>query len=271
MPQRVTAAFVAGLSAFAAGCNIDSRFIYYPQTLTAEAAAQVVKQQPLAEPFAFATADGARLEGWLVGARAARDSREPKPLVLYYGGNAEEVSWITRHAAKLDPYAVLLVNYRGYGRSTGKPHQRELFADALAIFDEVTKRAEVDPRRVVVWGRSLGSGIAVHVAAERPVAGVVLITPYDSMSALAARHMPMLKSLLTQTYDSISVAPRIRQPMLALATPADTLVPVEHTERLVKAWAGPTEFKRFTGVDHGTIHAAPDYWPSIATFLKKLP
>lgn len=265
MTRRATSAIVAGLAALAAGCDIDSRFIYYPQPLSAEAAAQVSRQQPLAEPFSFTTADGARLEGWLVGARGAG---EPRPLVLYYGGNAEEVSWITRHAAKLEPYALLLVNYRGYGRSTGKPHQRALFADALAIHDSVTQRADIDARRVVVWGRSLGSGVAVHVASERPVAGVVLVTPYDSMTALAARHMPMLKGLLTQPFDSIGLAPRIRQPMLALAAPADTLVPLEHTERLVGRWAGPVELKRFGGVDHGTIHAAPDYWPSIAGFLR---
>src|SRR5262245_62679558 len=89
-------------------------------------------------------------------------------------------------------WSLALVNYRGYGESDGNPSETTLFGDALAVFDALASRPEIDRARIVLVGRSLGSGVATYVASERPVAAVVLISPYDSMTAIARRHYPWL-------------------------------------------------------------------------------
>ncbi|MFM9884868.1 MAG: alpha/beta hydrolase [Burkholderiales bacterium] len=244
-------------------CNIDSHFIYIPQPISDAVASRITQSSPSAEEIVLSSADGVRLHGWIVNHR----DQGMKPLLIYYGGNADEVSWLLAHAHRFRGYALLLMNYRGYGRSEGVPRQDRLFADALVVFDAITARPGIDRQRVVVWGRSLGTGVATHVAIERSVAGVVLVSPYDSMSALAERHMPYLKWLLTQPFDSLSLAPRIKVPLLALAAVQDTLIPIEHSERVVSAWGGPKRLVVLREGDHNSLTAFPAFWGAIDGFL----
>ena len=155
------------------------------------------------EDLAFTAEDGVVVRGWLV-----RSARTPAPLIVYYGGNAEEVSWQAGEPWPVD-WSLALVNYRGYGQSEGKPSEQTLFADAEIAFDALAARADVDRSRIVLVGRSLGSGVATYVASRRQVAGVVLISPYDSVTALAQRHYPFLpvRLLLKHPFDSL---PRAR-------------------------------------------------------------
>src|SRR2546421_10342654 len=124
-------------------------------------------------------ADGTRLHAWHVRAQSAA------ALVIYFGGNAEEVSWmlaqVAHHAPRL---AWLLIDYRGYGMSKGAPSEARLHADALSWYELVSK----DAKAIYVFGRSLGSGVAVRLAAERRVQGGVLVAPFDSLSAVAESH-----------------------------------------------------------------------------------
>ena len=138
------------------------------------------------EPLAFEREEGVKVRGWFVTTAEAR-----APLAIFYGGNAEELSWQMTEPWPAD-WSLALVNYRGYGESDGKPSEAALFGDALAVFDALARRPDVDASRIVLVGRSLGSGVAAYVAAERPVAAVVLISPYDSMTAVARRHYPWL-------------------------------------------------------------------------------
>ena len=130
------------------------------------------------EPLAFTAGDGVTVRGWFV-----RAAHSPAPLVIFYGGNAEEVSWQVSEPWPSD-WSLALVNYRGYGQSEGKPSEQALFADAELVFDALAARADVDRTRIVLVGRSLGSGVATYLASRREVAGLVLISPYDSMTAL---------------------------------------------------------------------------------------
>ena len=115
------------------------------------------------------------LHGWI-----AQGSAVPSPTVIYFGGNAEEVSHTLADPHWPREWSIVAVNYRGYGTSEGKPGERDLTSDALTIYDAVAARDGVDGKRIVVFGRSLGTALAAHVAAERPVAGVILVSPYDS-------------------------------------------------------------------------------------------
>jgi uncharacterized protein len=218
------------------------------------------------EPLEFEREEGVKLRGWLVKAAGAR-----APLLIFYGGNAEELSWQMTEPWPAD-WSLALVNYRGYGESDGNPSEAALFGDALVVFDALARRPDVDPARIVLVGRSLGSGVAVYVAAERPVAAVVLISPYDSMTALGQRHYPWLPVglLLKHPFESASRAPQIRAPLLAIAGGRDRIIPPSHSRKLVEAWGGPKRFVELEEADHNDIWVAPKYWPAIDGFLREI-
>ena len=257
--MAATAALPATMFAF------QDRLIFFPQPILGPEP----RARPGLEPVELAAADGARLRGWLV---RAEPSPAPAPLVIYFGGNAEEVSWLIDAAPRLGGWSLLLVNYRGYGRSDGAPGQTALFADALALHDWARARADVARDRVVAMGRSLGSGVAVHLAAERPLTGVVLVTPFDSLTAVAQRHYPWLpvRWLLRHPFDSLARAPGIRAPLLCVAAGRDRVIPPAHAARLREAWAGPTRWLELPLADHDSVSAEPADWSAIAQFLASL-
>jgi pimeloyl-ACP methyl ester carboxylesterase len=216
------------------------------------------------EAVLVAADDGPRLRGWLIHAGPT-----PSPLVIYFGGNAEEVSWLAGSSRFLTGWSLLLMNYRGYGRSEGRPSERTLFADALRVFDHAAGRADVESRRIVAMGRSLGSGVAVHLAAHRPLVGAVLVTPFDSITAVARRHYPYLpvRWLLRHPFDSLARAPILRIPLLCLVAGQDAVIPPVHARRLYEGWAGPKAWREFPAADHDGISDAAGYWEAIAAFL----
>jgi pimeloyl-ACP methyl ester carboxylesterase len=215
------------------------------------------------EPLEFVAGDGVTVRGWLV-----RSARSPAPLIIYYGGNAEEVSWQASEPWP-DDWSLALVNYRGYGRSEGKPSEQALFADAELVFDALVARADVDRARIVLVGRSLGSGVAIHLASRREVAGLVLISPFDSMTALGQRHYPFLpvRLLLKHPFDSLARAPAISAPLLAIVGERDGIIPPEHSRRLYDAWGGPKRWISIPGASHNDLGAQREFWEPISHFL----
>jgi pimeloyl-ACP methyl ester carboxylesterase len=245
----------------------QARLIFYPRPLNESAARTLQRTFPRSEGFELATDDGALLHGWMVRGPA----QGSWPLIIYYGGNAEEISWLLPEFSRMPDWAALLVNYRGYGLSQGRPSEAALYRDALAIYDHSLRRAEVDRHRVVLIGRSLGTGIATYVASQRTVAGVVLISPYDSLAAVARDAYPFLPVglLLRHRFESGHRAPNIHAPMLALVAAQDTLIRPERSRRLVQAWGGTARLEVLNGADHNNIHLHPNYWPLISGFLQQ--
>jgi uncharacterized protein len=192
------------------------------------------------------------------------------PLVLYFGGNAEEVSWMLEAArAEAPGTSWLLLDYRGYGLSEGSPSQKALIADALALYDRAATLPGTEGRRIFAFGRSLGSGVAVALAAQRPLKGIVLSTPYDSLLSVAKRYYWFLpvRWLLKHPFDSIALAPHLDAPLLCLIAGRDEVVPPEHAERLYEAWRGPKHRVFLAGASHNTTDEAPEFWASIRAFL----
>jgi len=260
--RRLLALVVGGLALAVAGCRLDSGLLYFPRT-HAESAWRQIAERAGAEPVAIAR-DGVVLRGWLL--RPA-GTASPVPAVVYFGGNAEDVSWMLGEAQRLGGYALLAVPYRGYGASTGTPFEQDLYDDAVALYDALATRPGIDAARIAVWGRSLGSGVATWVASQRPVSAVVLSAPYDSIAALARRHYPALAFLLGQPFDSLSRAPSIRAPLLAILGLRDAVVPPEHGERLAAAWAGPVRVLRLARAGHDDLQAFPEHWREVSAFL----
>jgi uncharacterized protein len=244
--------------------------IFYRQPLSDARRAEIARRFPAAIELTIHAADGAKLHGWLVRPAGS----EPAPLVLYYGGNAEEASHMLEAIGDLvrgatPGVAWLVINYRGYGASEGTPSQASLVADALAGYDYASVLPGIDAKRIFVFGRSLGSGVAVQLAAHRPVRGVILVSPYDSLSAVAKRYYWYLPVdwMLKHRFDSIGLAPQMSQPLLCFIAERDDVIPPEHTERLFAAWAGPKRKVLLGGAGHNTTDSAQEFWPAVREFL----
>jgi pimeloyl-ACP methyl ester carboxylesterase len=183
--------------------------------------------------------------------------------VIYFGGNAEDVSRSLPTLADAFPERSLYaLNYRGYGGSTGKPSETALIADALVLFD----RVHIDHPQIIVIGRSLGSGVAVHVASERPIERLVLVTPYDSLAEIAAsqfRYFP-IHWLLLDKFESWRFAPKVSVPTQLIAAQDDEIIPLASTESLYKRF--PQSLATMTvirGVGHNSISESPEYLPAL--------
>lgn len=242
---------------------LQERLIFFPQPIPEARRAEIVQSFLGVESVFLEAADGTRLHAWHVKAQAP-----DAPLVLYFGGNAEEVSWMIPRVRREAPQAGwLLVDYRGYGSSGGSPSQKALVSDALLWHDYATKRST----RLFVLGRSLGSGTAVPLAAERPVQGVILIAPFDSLVALGRRHYPFLpvRWMLKHPFDSVALAPSIAAPLLCVVAERDEIIPVVHSQRLYEAWGGAKRWVMLPGAGHNNTDDAPELWSAIRGFLEK--
>ena len=191
--------------------------------------------------------------------RIATRRREGGPAILYFGGNAEDVTLTLEDLARLFPdHALYLMHYRGYGGSTGSPTEAALQADALALYDTVRKQHP----RISVLGRSLGSGIAIRLASERPVERLALITPYDSMASVAKGHYPYLPTglLLQDKYESLKIAPQIKAPTTLIVADHDEIIPRRHSDALLAAFTpGVATEHVVPGTDHNDIGGHPLY------------
>lgn len=217
-------------------------------------------------PVVLRAKDGTRLSGWLMTPQLPG----PHPAVLYFGGRSEEVSWVVRDAGKLFPgMAVLAVNYRGYGDSHGDPAEIHMIEDGCMLFDWLAARVHVDPRRIAVVGRSLGSGVAVQVAKERPAHSVVLITPYDSILAIAQRRFRVMpiSYMLRHRFESIKYAPSLHAPTYVLRAASDDVVPHSHTDLLVAKLAQLCSDETVPDSDHLNIPYLDETQTRIARFL----
>jgi pimeloyl-ACP methyl ester carboxylesterase len=238
---------------------LQDTLIFQPRALSDGQRAQIVARYANVSDIFLQAADGTRLHGWHFKSAA------PAPLVIYFGGNAEEVSWMLEALARRETKSAwLLVDYRGYGASGGAPSEAALASDALVWYDFAAREA----KHIYAFGRSLGSGVAVRMAAERRVDGVILVTPYDSLTAVAREHYPLLPVglLLRHRFDSLALAPKMTPPLLCIAATGDRVVPIDHARRLYEAWAGAKRWLELAG-GHNSIDDQPEYWPAIEAFL----
>ncbi|MEO1003252.1 MAG: hypothetical protein AAFX65_09090 [Cyanobacteria bacterium J06638_7] len=182
---------------------------------------------------------------------AHRPHPGPRALI-YFGGNAEDVSLTRTELAALLPHTALyLLHYRGYGGSGGRPSEAALRADAQALYAHVAERHQ----EVSVAGRSLGTGPAVHLAATRPVQRLVLLVPFDSLLAVARGAMPWLPVdwLLHDRWDAAAEAPRVRASTTIVAAEFDAVVPVARARALHRAFRpGVAELVVVSDLNHNT-------------------
>ena len=190
--------------------------------------------------------------------------------IIYFGGNAEDVSYNAAEFSDWFPqHAVYLVNYRGYGGSSGKPGEAAFHSDAQAVFDFVTERHAA----VSLIGRSLGAAVAVCLATHRDVERLALVTPFDSLASLAREFYPIFPTrlLLKDTYDTVGPAARVRAPALVLVAEHDEIIPRPSTDRLADALGGPHTMRVIQRTGHNTIGTSPDYGRALQEFMTLQP
>ncbi|PKO27284.1 MAG: hypothetical protein CVU36_20925 [Betaproteobacteria bacterium HGW-Betaproteobacteria-9] len=181
------------------------------------------------------------------------------PAILYFGGNAEDVSGTLPQLVRLFPdHALYLMHYRGYGQSTGEPGEPALHADARALYEHVRR----EHTEIKLIGRSLGSGVAARLASEQVVARLALVTPYDSIEHVAVELYPWLpvRWLIRDRFDSAAVAGRISAPTMLIAAEHDTLIRPLRTAQLARHFKpGVARSVVVPGADHNDIGAHPVY------------
>jgi uncharacterized protein len=195
-------------------------------------------------------------------ARAEAQASGNQQALLYFGGNAEDVSYnVAEFAAQFPQHDLYLPHYRGYGGSTGKPSEASLYADALALYAFLHERHGAQLQLTVV-GRSLGSGVAVYLASQRSVKRLVLITPYDSIANVAAGHYPFMpiQWLIKHRFDAAMFAPAIKTPTLILQAEQDFVIPPHHSTTLALAFPNKPDYRVLAGTDHASISSHPDYF-----------
>jgi fermentation-respiration switch protein FrsA (DUF1100 family) len=205
---------------------------------------------PTAEPVAFHTEDGLHLEGWFVRPAAAPTGQT----VIVFNGNGGNRAYRTPLAAALarGGNAVLLFDYRGYGGNPGLPSERGLARDARAALEAVLSRDDVNPEGIVYLGESLGTGVAVRLAAERPPHALILRSPFTSLADVGQYHYPFLpvRWLLRDRFDSLDRIGHIRAPLLVVAGTEDQIVPFVLSEALYLAAPEPKWMATIEDADH---------------------
>jgi uncharacterized protein len=217
--------------------------MYFPETLrTAPTKAGL----PQAEEVELDTADGERVIVWHIAPRG------DQPVILYFHGNGGALRYRVDRFRELTAQGEGLValSYRGYAGSTGRPSEAGLIADARAAYDFAVKRYGAD--RIVLWGESLGTGVAVALAAEKKVARLVLEMPYLSAVAIAASAYPFVpvRFLMKDQFRSDLRIRDVTAPVLIVHGDHDTVIPIESGEQLYALIAGPKRFLRIRGAGH---------------------
>lgn len=222
------------------------------------------------EEVTLVAADGTNLHGWILHGDPTKNSQPNK--VIYFGGNAEEVSHMVDHVSRFSDWSFILMNYRGYGLSGGTPSEISLYADALLIYDYFESTGAINPAQTIVMGRSLGSGIAVYLAANRQVSGAILISPYDSMVNVAKDAYPFLPVswLMRHRFKAVDHAPLITVPLYALIALEDDIIDPERSHALIDRWGGETHVTEVPHAGHNTLPQTELYWRFLESSLEAL-
>lgn len=216
----------------------------------------------------FNSADGTRLHGWYL------EHSEPRATILYLHGNGGNIglrSGVIRQLSEEQRVSVFLFDYRGYGRSEGSPHEAGVLQDARAARAWLAERAGLSESQLVLYGNSLGGGVAVDLALDG-ARGLVLLQTFTSLPDVASGRMPFLpmRWLMRHRLESIKKLPHYHGPVLIAHGDIDRVIPFRHGQRLYQAANEPKEFVRLPNHDHVTPLPS-QFYKALDAFLERLP
>lgn len=250
------------------GCAMKS-FIFYPEKEITRTPADAGLSF---EDLTIDTSDGVKINGWFVPYPGARTT------LLWLHGNGGNISHrVSRIRRSHDALKtnVLIIDYRGYGRSGGRVSEKGTYLDAVAAYDYLLTRSDVDPERIIPFGSSLGAGVAIELSLQRKVRGLILEAPFVSIREMARVAFPWLPvgGLITTRYDNLSKIGRLEIPIMILHGDRDETTPFAQGQKLFEAAREPKVFYPVSGAGHNNtdVVGGQPYLAAISTFIERLP
>lgn len=247
----------------------QARFIYFPNLPSRQVDATPADIGLTFEAVSLDTADGETLAGWFIPAPAARGT------LLYLHGNGGNIGH------RLDPIEVFhrlglnvfIIDYRGYGASSGKPSEDGTYQDALAAWNWLTQRQRLDPQRIVLFGESLGGSVAAWLAARHAPAGLILYAGFTSVPEMAQTLYPIFPAsrLARYRYDTRAALGNASCPVLILHSPEDEIIPFSHGEALLEAAHEPKRLVELRGSHNDALLASREiYAQAVGALLRQI-
>jgi fermentation-respiration switch protein FrsA (DUF1100 family) len=247
--------------------SFDQIFVYHPAPWIDRDWARITGL-PL-QDVTFQAADGTQLFGWFVPSAAQA------PVLLWCHGNAGNIIHRLENLAELHNIglAVFLFDYRGYGRSRGRPSEKGLYQDALAAYAHLVDARGIDPGQIVLFGRSLGAAVAGDLASRRRAAGLILESAFPSIAAVVKNHVWGLPGhwLLVAQFNLAERLPRIGMPVLIIHGDRDQIIPFQLGEQVFAAALSPKEFYRVHEADHNNLYSVggTEYFRRLRQFVQQ--
>ena len=271
MPKRISSLLLSLMSLAISGCAslspttyLEKKLIYQPSPFPAELEGQEV---PF-EDVNFTSDDGTKLHGWFA------DHPEPVGVALFCHGNAGSIASRGDSLMLLNRrhrLAVMMFDYRGYGKSEGRPYESGILSDARAARKWLAARKQIPERNVIMMGRSLGGAVAVDLASKDGARGLVLASTFTSMPEVAKGIMPLLptKLIMTERFNSLAKIQHYHGPLLQSHGDADQLIPFEQGTRLFNAAPGKKQFITIPNGGHNDPQTE-EYRKALDEFLSGL-
>lgn len=246
----------------------QARYVYFPDLPSRQVEATPADIGLAFQALTLSTADGEALAGWFIPASAARGT------LLYLHGNGGNIGH------RLDQIEVfhrlglnvLIIDYRGYGASSGKPSEEGTYQDALAAWNYLTQEKRLAPERVVVFGESLGGSVAAWLAARHTPAGLVIYASFTSVPEMAQALYPMFPAsrLARYRYDTRAALRGVNCPVLILHSPEDEIIPFSHGQALLAAAREPKRLIELRGGHNDALEVSREvYTREIGAFLQQ--
>ena len=249
------------------GCPLEEKFIFYPLDAIDET------PRNIGLPFddiSFSTGDGLQLNGWFVPYPGAQTT------LLWFHGNAGNISHRLENIRLLHDRVKIntfIFDYRGYGRSQGRPSEEGTYMDGEAALRYLRSRKDVDPKRIVFFGRSLGAAVAAELATREDALALILETPFASVREMARVAFPFLPvgPLLRTRYDTVEKVKRVKGPLLVVHGDRDEIVPFAQGKKVFDAAPQPKEFYAIRGAHHNDTYlvGGEAYFAALKDFIER--
>lgn len=243
----------------------EKRMVYYPSVYPDG----IWDTEPLGiQDVYFSSGDGVKLHGWFVPAEGAAAT------VLWFHGNAGNLTHRLSNIIRLRALGlnVFIFDYRGYGKSEGKPDEPGIYRDSLAAYEVLVRVKKVSPERLFLFGRSLGGVCAIEVASQRPAAGLILESTFTSAKDMARNMFPFLPLgyFIRSRFDAIGKIAALKIPKLILHGTEDEIVPYRMGKELYRAAAEPKAFYEIQGAGHNDTYLAggESYFATLRRFVR---
>ena len=264
-PYLISLILFLGILFYLFYSRVENFFLFYPQSAFDF---RPEEMQLVYKDVYFDTDDGKRLHGWFF------KGEEKGPVILFCHGNAGNISHRLDNIRRLlgRGVRVFIFDYRGYGRSEGRPSETGIYKDGLAACDWLVRKARIPADHIILFGRSLGAAVAVDIALKREVRSLIIESAFTSTKEMAKTMLPfrLFAPLLPANYNNLEKIPHVSKPKLIIHGDEDRLVPFHMGEKLFETAKAPKYFYRLRGAGHNDTYevGGENYFKTIEAFIK---